>query len=333
MALPIMQHRSIAEGISEGGTKIVARILVTGAAGFIGTGLCPALAARGHDVVAGLRRAGQTPAGTEPRALGDIGPETDWSAALRDIEAVIHLAQRAHAGPDAKPLAAEPDAVAVLARAAARAGVKRLVLLSSIKAMGETTERGRPFCSDHEPHPQDAYGRAKLASEKAAGDAARESGLELVIIRPPLVYGPGVRANFRALIWLVHSGLPLPFAAIDNRRSLIARDNLVDLIVLAATHPAAAGQILLARDGFDLSTPQLIQALATGLNRKARLFSVPGALLAGLRALPGIGPKLSALTLSLQVDDSPARALLGWTPPVGAAAALSAAARAFVKRL
>ena len=333
MALPIMQDRSIAEGISEGGTKIVARILVTGAAGFIGTALCPALAARGHDVVAGLRRAGQTPEGTEPRVLGDIGPETDWSLALDRIDVVIHLAQRAHAGPDAKMLATEPDAVAALARAAARPGVKRLVLLSSIKAMGETTERGCPFRFDHEPHPHDAYGRVKLASEQAASDAAREAGLELVIIRPPLVYGPGVRANFRSLIRLVRSGLPLPFAAIDNRRSLIARDNLVDLIALAATHPMAAGQILLARDGLDLSTPQLIQALATGLDRKARLFPVPGALFAGLRALPGIGPKLSALTLSLQVDDSATRALLGWTPPASAADALSAATRAVVKRL
>ncbi|HEV2185816.1 MAG TPA: NAD-dependent epimerase/dehydratase family protein [Stellaceae bacterium] len=311
----------------------MARILVTGAAGFIGTGLCPALAARGHDVVAGLRRPRQTPADTEPRVLGAIGPGTDWSAALRDIEVVIHLAQRAHAGPDAKTLAEEPEATATLAHAAAAAGAKRLVLLSSIKAMGETTEPHRPFRFDHEPRPVDAYGRAKLASETAASEAARGAGLELVIIRPPLVYGPGVKANFATLMRLAGSGLPLPFAAIDNCRSLIARDNLVDLIALAATHPAAAGQILLARDGFDLSTPQLIEALAAGLGKRARLFPVPNMLFSALRALPGIGLKMSSLTLSLQVDDSSTRTLMGWKFAVGVPFALAETARAFAKRL
>ena len=308
----------------------MARILVTGAAGFIGTGLCPTLAARGHQVVAGLRRDTKMPDGFEKAILGEIGPATDWSAALDRIEIIIHLAQRAHAGPDPSALAGEPAAVAALARAAAAAGVKRLVLLSSIKAMGEATAPGRPFHANCTPRPQDAYGRAKLASERAAAEVAR---IELVIIRPPLVYGPRVRANFAALIRLAGSGLPLPFAALDNRRSLIARDNLVDLIALAATHPAAAGQTLLARDGEDLSTPDLIRALAAGLGRKARLFPVPGMLLAALRTLPGIGPKLSPLTLSLQVDDSPTRALLGWKPPVGVAPALAAAAGAFAKRL
>lgn len=308
----------------------MARILVTGAAGFIGAGLCPVLAERGHQVVAGLRRAGAAPAGAEPLVLGEIGPPTDWTRALSGVDIIVHLAQRAHAGPDAKLLAAEPEATAALAHAAAAAGVKRLVLLSSIKAMGEATPAGRPFRADHEPHPEDAYGRAKLTSERAA---AGVSGVELVVIRPPLVYGPGVKANFAALIRLAGSGLPLPFAAVDNRRSLIARDNLVDLIGLAATHPAAAGQILLARDGFDLSTPQLIQALAAGLGRKARLFAVPDVLLTMLRALPGIGPKLVPLTLSLQVDDLPTRALLGWKPPVGVADALRATARTFAKRL
>jgi nucleoside-diphosphate-sugar epimerase len=308
----------------------VARILVTGAAGFIGTALCPVLAARGHQAVAGLRRPSAAPAGAEPMILNDIGPETDWSAALRGVDIVIHLAQRAHAGPDLEALAAEPRAVAALAGAAAACGVKRLVLVSSIKAMGEANAAGRPYRADHEPRPEDAYGRAKLASERAA---ARIADIELVIVRPPLVYGPGVRANFRALIRLAGSGIPLPFAKLDNRRSLIARDNLVDLLALAATHPAAAGQILLARDGFELSTPQLIRTLALGLGRKARLFPVPDGLLTALRALPGIGAKLSPLTLSLQVDDSPTRALLGWRPPVGAAEALAATARAFARRL
>ena len=316
----------------------MARILVTGAAGFIGAALCPLLVARGHRVVAATRRPIPAAPGTEPLAVGEIGPNTawsgsDWPSALAGVEAIIHLAQRAHAGPDPAALAAEPAAVAALLRAGAAAGVKRLVLVSSVKAMGEATAPGRPFGADDEPHPEDSYGRAKLASERAARETARDAGVELAIVRPPLVYGPGVKANFRALIALAGSGLPLPFAAVDNRRSLIFRDNLADLLVLAAVHPAAAGTVLLARDGEDLSTPALIRALAAGLGRRARLFPVPGAVLAALRRAPGIGAKLSRLTLSLQVDDGATRALLGWAPPVAAEAALLATARAFATRL
>jgi nucleoside-diphosphate-sugar epimerase len=308
----------------------VARILVTGAAGFIGAALCPALAARGHHVVAGVRRAGAAVPGAEMLALGDIKLATEWDAALDGVEIVVHLAQRAHAGPDPRLLAAEPAAVAALARAGAANGVARLVLLSSIKAMGEATAPGRPFRAGDAPRPEDAYGRAKLASERAAES---EPGIDHVIIRAPLVYGPGVRANFRALIRLAASGMPLPFAVLDNRRSLIYRDNLVELIALAATGPPVPGHILLTRDGDDLSTPALIRALAVGLGRKERLFPVPDALFAALRPLPGIGPKLSRLTLSLQVDDGPTRALFGWAPPVTVADALAVTARAFAAGL
>jgi len=306
----------------------VARILVTGAGGFIGAALCPALTAHGYHVVAGLRRAAAPPPGAEPVALGNIGPATDWSGPLRGIETVVHLAQRAHAGPDAALLAQEPAAVAALARALAAAGGRRLVLVSSVKAMGETTEPGRAFRPNDTPRPEDAYGRAKLASEHAAAAAVRETGIELVVVRPPLVYGPGARANFAALVRLAASGLPLPFAAIDNRRSLIFRDNLVDLLALAALHPAATGKTLLARDGDDLSTPGLIRALAAGLGRAPRLFPVPNALFAALRPLPGIGPRLARLTQSLKVDDSTTRETLGWQPSIPAAAALAATARA-----
>lgn len=314
-------------------TKIVARILVTGAGGFIGTALCPALAARGHRVVAGLRPTAPPPDGAEPVILGEIGPATDWRSALGGVEAVIHLAQRAHADLDRAVLAAEPETVAALVRAAAAAGARRLILVSSVKAMGETTAPGQPFRADDTPRPQDDYGRAKLMGERAATAAARETGLELVIIRPPLVYGPGVRANFAALLRLAVSGLPLPFAALDNRRSLIFRDNLVDLLTVAVGHKAAAGKILLARDDEDLSTPNLIRALVAGLDREGRLFRVPDALFAALRPLPVIGPRLARLTLSLQVDDSATRTALDWSPPVTAAAGLAATARAFAARL
>lgn len=315
-----------------GGTKM-ARILVTGAGGFIGSALCPALAARGHDVVAGLRRPATAPVTGERVVLGDILPATDWSAVLRGVDIAIHLAQRAHAGPDPAVLSAEPRAVAALARALAASGGRRLVLVSSVKAMGEATAPGRPFRADDEPRPEDAYGRAKLAGERAAAEAARAGDVELVVIRPPLVYGPGVRGNFAALLRLAASGAPLPFAAIDNRRSLICRDNLVDLLAAAATHPAAARGCWLARDGDDLSTPELIRALAAGLGRAPRLFPVPGALFAALRPLPGIGPRLARLTRSLQVDDGATLERLGWRPPLAAADALAAVARAFAAGL
>jgi nucleoside-diphosphate-sugar epimerase len=328
-----MQHRLIAERISEGGTRIVARILVTGASGFIGAALCPVLLARGHRVVAGTRRAAPTASGTTTLVVGDIGPAKDWSGALAGFDAVIHLAQHAHSASDAMTLATEPLAVATLAHACAASRVKRLVLISSVKAMGEVTPPGRPFHPTDPPHPQDAYGRTKLASERAAREAAEETGIELVVIRPTLVYGPSARANFRALLRLAGSELPLPFRAVRNRRSLIFLDNLVDLLAIAATHPAAAGQTLLARDGEDLSTPQLIRALARGLGRRSYLYPVPGFIWPMLRLLPWFSRKLSPLTLSLQVDDSQTRALLGWVPPVSVAKALSATAHAFARRL
>ncbi len=310
----------------------MARILVTGAAGFIGRALCPGLAARGHRVIAGIRaeRAPGAPAiaGAELRLLGEIAPGRDWSDELRDAEIVIHLAQRAHRRATAGALAGEPEAATALARSAARAGARRLVYLSSIKAMAEATRAGRPLRATDPPKPEDAYGRTKLATERALTEVAADTGLELVILRPPLVYGPGVGANFRALMRLAGSGLPLPFAALDNRRSLLFLDNLVDIVSATALHPAAAGRVLLASDGEAFSTPALIAILAEAQGRAARLFALPDAMLALLRALPGLGPAVSRLTLSLQVDDGATRAALGWTPPVDAATGLRLTVRA-----
>ncbi|MFI4948631.1 MAG: NAD-dependent epimerase/dehydratase family protein [Alphaproteobacteria bacterium] len=314
----------------------MARILVTGAGGFIGRALCPVLAAQGHRVIAGLR-AGPPPGDppverAEPRILGEIAPGRDWSSALGDVDLVIHLAQWAHRRAAGPALKGEPEAAAALARGAAQAGVRRFLYMSSIKAIGEASVPGRRFRANDPPRPEDAYGRVKLASERALTSAAAASGLELVIVRPPLVYGPGVGGNFGKLVRLSASGLPLPFAAVANRRSFIFLDNLVDLVARAAAHPAAAGRVLLAADGADLSTPELIRALAQAQGRVARLFAVPDAVFAVLRRLPGVGMAVSRLTLSLQVDDAPTRRVLGWSPPVAAEAGLRQTARTLAAR-
>ncbi|HEV2300104.1 MAG TPA: NAD-dependent epimerase/dehydratase family protein [Stellaceae bacterium] len=300
---------------------------MTGAAGFIGRALCRGLVERGHAVVGITRRRAEPIPGVGLLALGDIGPATDWSAHLRGIEAVVHLAATAHRRVDPAALSAEPAAAAALARAAAAAGARRFVLLSSLKAMGEESPQGRRFRAADMPDPASPYGALKLAVEEALAAAARESGIEPVILRPPLVYGPGVKANFRALLRLAASGLPLPFAGIDNRRSLIFLDNLVDLAALAVFHPQASGRVWLARDDTDWSTPGLFRALAGALGRPARLYRLPAAFWALARRVPAIAP----LASSLAVDDAPTRDALGWAPSASAEAGLAATARAFLE--
>jgi nucleoside-diphosphate-sugar epimerase len=308
------------------------RILVTGATGFIGRALCPGLVERGHAVLGCSRRPAEPIPGFELRPIGDIGPTTDWSGHLNGIDVVVHLANRAHGSGQGAADHNETESARALAHSAAKAGVRRLIHMSSVRAMAEATLPGAPLRATDPPRPRDPYGRGKLAIERALRAAARESGIEIVILRPPLVYGPGVKANFRALMRLVASGLPLPFAGIDNRRSLIFIDNLVDLVGRACTHPGAAGRALLARDAADLSTPELIRLLAAGLDKPARLFGVPPPALALLRSLPKLGPLLSRLTLSLQLDDAETRAALDWRPPVWPEIGLAATAAAFRDR-
>ncbi|HZU88923.1 MAG TPA: NAD-dependent epimerase/dehydratase family protein, partial [Stellaceae bacterium] len=295
----------------------MARIVVTGAAGFIGRALCRALAERGHDVL-GLTR-GPAPAipGAALRPIGTIGPHSAWRPHLRGAELVVHLATRAH---QAAPMENGNEAAAAraLACAAAASGVRRLVHMSSLRAMGEETQRGAPFRADDPSCPSDPYGRAKLAIERALATAA-ETGLELVILRPPLVYGPAVKGNLRALLRLVAAGLPLPFAAVDNHRSLVFLDNLVDLAIRLCLEPGAVGRIWLVRD-VDLSTPDLVRALAVGLGRRPLLFPLPEAVFAAARRLPWVGPLAVRLTASLAADDRATRAALGWTPPFPPAA-------------
>jgi nucleoside-diphosphate-sugar epimerase len=204
-----------------------------------------------------------------------------------------------------------------LARQAAAAGVKRFIFISSIKVNGEATLPGKSFSAEDVPVPVDAYGVSKLEAEQGLYELAESTGMEVVIIRPVLVYGPGVKANFLSMMRWLSRGIPLPLGAIHNRRSLVALGNLISLIVLCIDHPRAANQTFLVSDGEDVSTTDLLRKLACALGKPARLLPVPGWLLQGIAALLGRRSLSQRLFGSLQVDISKNQALLGWTPPVG----------------
>ena len=264
--------------------------------------------------------------------MGSIDGHTDWGAALDGVTTVIHLAARVHVTRDtaADPLA-EFRRVNVagterLALQAAARGVRRLVYVSSIKVNGERTD-GRPFGDSDMPRPEGAYAQSKLEAEHVLRGIAARTGLDVVIVRPPLVYGPGVKGNFLSLLRLVDSGLPLPFARCDNRRSLIGVTNLADLLAECALHPAAAGEIFLAADGEDLSTPGLVRRVAGALGRRARLLPVPVSWLGGAARLLGRAALYERLCGSLQVDAGKAGRVLGWRPRLTVDDELTATAR------
>ena len=295
------------------------RVLVTGATGFIGRMLCPALTRAGFAVRAALRSEAEL-GGIETVRVGDIG-SADWAEALRDVHYVVHAAARAHAGRTLEEtyLATNARATQRLAEAAARAGVARFVYLSTVKVHGEGA--GRSYTERDPPAPRDAYGRSKLLGERAVFAAA--GSMEVAIVRPPLVYGPEVRANFLRLLGWVERGWPLPLAAVDNRRSLISVWNLCDFLVCALTHPVAGGRVWLTSDGEDLATPELMRRIARAMQRRARLFAVPVPLLRGLGTLLGRGAEIERLCDSLTVDISAAHNELAWSPPIPLDAALA----------
>jgi nucleoside-diphosphate-sugar epimerase len=304
------------------------RVLVTGATGFVGQRLVPVLRTRGHWVRVALRnaRVGR-PDADDAVVVGNLGPSTDWSAAVAGMDAVIHLAARVHVMRDeaADPLSefrrVNVECTGSLARAAAAAQVRRLVFVSSIKVNGEATH-GRPFTVGDDPDPQDPYGVSKSEAESLLRVVEQDLGLEVVVVRPPLVYGPGVKANFMRLMKLSVRGFPLPLAAIDNRRSMVFVGNLAEALATCIEHPAAGGRTFLVSDGDDLSTPELVRRLAAASGSRARLFPVPSGLLRLFATLLGRGAEIDRLVGSLVVDDSSIRDLLGWRPPYSVDAGL-----------
>jgi len=304
-------------------------VLVTGANGFVGRALCEALAASGRRVKRALRVA--RPGVPDAVAVGDIGGETDWHSALEGASSIVHLGARTHvlretaADSLAEYRRVNLDGTRRLAQQAGQAGVRRLVFVSSIKVNGEVTER--PFTEDDAPRPEDAYGISKWEAEQALARVAGETGLQVAVLRPPLVYGPEVKANFLRLMRLVARGTPLPLASIVNRRSLIYVGNLADAVIKAIDVPAAAGRAYLVSDGDDVSTPDLVRAIARALGVAPRLLPCPPAMLRLGAALTGKRAELARLTGSLQADGSRARRELGWQPRLSLAQGLAATAR------
>jgi UDP-glucose 4-epimerase len=297
-------------------------ILVTGAGGFIGTALVGELARRGIPYRA-VSRAGHN--GHFP--IRHIGPDTDWVAALDGVGTVVHLASNAHA-PDQAP-APSVEATLNLARQAAEAGARRFIFISSIKVNGEATELGRPFTADDPPNPQDAYAQAKLDTERGLFALSRETGLEITVLRPPLVYGPGVKANFAAMMEWANRGIPFPLRAYGNKRSFAYVGNLVDLIILSVSHPNAAGQVFLVSDGEDVSTAELFRRMARALGRTSWIMPVPAPVLTFAATAFGQRSAANRLVGSLQVDLTKTRQLLGWTPRKSVEEGLRQTARSF----
>lgn len=328
-------------------------ILVTGATGFVGKAVVQRLLAEDNSqrVAVALRGDSQQwPERVLPRVTGDLEPTTDWSLALEYASAVVHCAARVHVMADTAvdPLAefrrVNVQGTLNLARQAAAAGVQRFIFLSSIKVNGEATPAPPPlplpggargkerekFSADDVPAPQDPYGISKMEAEAGLRQIAAQTGMAVVIIRPPLVYGPGVKANFAAMMRWLARRVPLPLGAIHNQRSLVALDNLVDLIVTCIDHPAAANQTFLVSDGEDLSTTQLLQRLGRALGKPARLIPVPAMLLKAGAALVGKPAIAQRLCGSLQVDISKTQQLLGWVPPLSVDEGLKRAAEGYL---
>ena len=314
------------------------KILITGANGYIGSALTKYLAADGeHHVVAQSRiRINSLMPSVVSVVTGHIDSNTDWQKALHGIDAIVHTAARVHVQEQDSPaalayfFAVNRDGSLNLARQAAQAGVRRLVFISSIGVNGSHTEAGKPFRESDLPQPHNNYALSKLEAERGLLRIGVETGLEVVILRPPLVYGAQAPGNFGTLCRLLKRGHPVPFGSIVNLRSLVALDNLLHFIALCMVHPSAANQVFLVADGHDLSTCQLVAGLGQVLGQPARLVRVPVWILIAAGKLTGQSASIESLCSNLQVDITRARALLGWQPPLTVAEGLRRAVGAGV---
>lgn len=310
------------------------KVLVTGVTGFVGRSLAETLDARGHAVCGAARRSPERAApGIKYVRVDAIDAGTSWRKVLAGMEVVVHCAARVHVMGE---LAADPlvafravnvDGTLALARQAAAAGVRRFVFLSSVKVNGEGREA--PYRENDPAAPQDAYAASKWEAEQGLREITARTGLEVVILRPPLVYGPGVKANFLSLMRAVDAGWPLPLGAVRNRRSLLYLGNLVDAILACLQHPGAAGQTFVLADGAPLSTAELVSALAEALGRPARLLAVPPGVMQWAAKLLGRGDTADRLLGSLWVDDCWIREHLDWCPPFSLEDGLRETARAY----
>ncbi len=294
-------------------------LLVTGANGFIGQALCAGLCAEGRHVRGVVRlpqKAGVLPKKISPVIVKYIGPDTYWSEALTGIDTVVHLAARVHVlkDADADPLAAFRDVnlkgTEHLAGMAAQSGVRRFIYMSSVKVCGEN--KFLPYSEDDQPEPQGPYGISKWEAEQALHEISEKTGLEVVVIRPPLVYGPGIKANLLSLFKMIERGVPLPLAGVENRRSLIYLKNLVDAVLKCILHPKASGKTYFVSDGVDLSIPELIRKIAAAMGKPARLFYSPSFLLKAAGRFSGKSGQVDRLTGSLTVDSGKIQRELGW---------------------
>jgi UDP-glucose 4-epimerase len=296
-------------------------VFVTGANGFLGRALCDQLHQKSYAVRAAVRSSTELN-GKQSITIPSIDSHTAWGNALQGVDVVMHLAARVHimhdknAAPIAEYRKTNVAGTLHLAKQAAAAGVKRFIFISSIKVNGEQTSPGQPFRATDIPAPQDPYGISKMEAEAGLRAIAQDTGMEVVIIRPPLVYGPGVKANFASMVRWLQRGVPLPFGAIHNQRSLVALDNLVDLIITCSQHPAAANQTFMVSDGEDVSTSDLLRRMGAALGKPARLLPVPHPVLEWGARLAGKPELAQRLFSSLQLDMQATRQTLGWSPPV-----------------
>jgi nucleoside-diphosphate-sugar epimerase len=300
------------------------KVLLTGASGFVGGAVASRLlACPGTELIVAVRsKLGGIPAFVSVTQFTELDGATDWSESLEGVDVIIHTAARVHVMTDTSndPLRAyrevNVNGTLNLASQAVQAGVRRFVFVSSIKVNGEATQPGQIFSADDVPSPMDPYGVSKLEAEQGLREIEAQTGMEVVIVRPPLVYGPGVKANFAAMMRWVARGIPLPLGAIHNARSMVALDNLVDLLVNCINHPAAAGKTFLVSDGEDVSTTELLRRTANAMGKKALLLPVPALVFKWGAVILGKYDVAQRLTGSLQVDITKTRRLLGWNPPL-----------------